>query len=165
MRMDVSLTLPRKPVSVPLARGLVSSTLARAGVMPEIVTDIEVALTEACTNAYKHAEAGETYELRICLDDEFFAMEVVDRGPRFGSRTVQAASVEEPDAGHHDEGGRGLGVIRALTDSVAFLDVSDDGSGRVQMQKRVTWRDQSPWLVSRLPLPGEDGEDVEDRTD
>jgi serine/threonine-protein kinase RsbW len=148
MRMEVSLTLPRKPVSVPLARGLVASTLERAGVTAEVVHDISVALTEACTNAYKHGQGGDTYEIRVSLDDKFFAMEVLDRGPGFGSRTVQAAAAHGDPAHDEAEGGRGIGVIRALTDAVAFQGTTGDGS--VQMRKRVTWRDRSPWQVEQL---------------
>ncbi len=146
--MEVSLTLPRKPVSVPLARGLVSSTLERAGVTAETVNDISVALTEACTNAYKHGQGGDTYEVRICLDDEFFTMDVIDRGPKFGSRTVRAASEQGGQPQVDDEGGRGIGVIKALTDTVAFQGTAGDGS--VLMRKRVSWRERSPWLVEKI---------------
>ncbi len=157
MRLELSLTLPRKPVSVPLARGLVASTLERAGVTTDVVQDISVALTESCTNAYKHAHGGDTYELRISLDDEFFAMDVIDRGPGFNQQTVQAAADADGDRTHDDaEGGRGMGVIRALTDSVTFHGNADDGA--VHMRKRINWRDRSPWLVEHLAhtLEGQD---------
>jgi serine/threonine-protein kinase RsbW len=158
VRMEVSLTLPRQAVSVPLARGLVGSTLERAGVTPEIVNDIAVALTEACTNAFKHRDAGETYEVRLSLDDEFFTMDVIDRGPRFGTRSVLSVGPPgvEPEPEPEPEHGSPMGVIRALTDTVAVRGGAE-GEGSVHMWKRVTWRERSPWLFSEIPRarPGE----------
>lgn len=133
-------------VSVPLARGLVAATLERAGVTPQIVDDVTVALTEACTNAYQHVDAGDTYEVRISLDDEQFAMDVVDRGPGFHKLPTTQSATPALD----EEAGRGLHLIRALTDSVSFGGDHEAPGLAVHMRKKVRWRDQSPWLVNTI---------------
>jgi serine/threonine-protein kinase RsbW len=139
--MQMSLTLPREAVSVPLARGLLAATLERAGVTADVVEDIKVALTEACTNAYQHVDAGDTYEVVVGLDDEYLTLQVIDHGPGFEPRPPP------PGLDMHAERGRGLELIRALTDTAAFGSSTDDG-GELSMWKRVAWGDRSPWLTA-----------------
>jgi serine/threonine-protein kinase RsbW len=152
MRLQMRMTLPREAVSVSLARGLLGATLKRAGVVQGALHDIEVALTEACTNAYQHVEAGDTYEVVIDLDDELLAMQVIDHGPGFSARPT-----EEQDFGADasTEDGRGVELIRALTDTAAFGVVAEDDGGSVRMWKKVAWGDEAPWL--RATRIGEDG--------
>lgn len=144
MQMHMSLTLPREAVSVPLARHLLASTLERTGVAQHVIDDVKVALTEACTNAYQHVEAGDTYEVRIVLDDESLVIDVVDMGHGFEApdEAVEEHNVIEAIG----EGGRGLDLIRALTDQSSFDTVSAEG-GLVRLRKRVDWVERSPWFV------------------
>lgn len=141
MRLQVSLTLPREAVSVPLVRHLVGATLERAGVTDACVDDVKVAVSEACTNAYQHSVAGDTYEVVVTLDDEAVAIDVIDRG-----EGIRVVPVEEavPVVDAHDESGRGIDLIRALTESARFDTVSDEG-GAVRMWKRLEWQPGAPW--------------------
>jgi serine/threonine-protein kinase RsbW len=142
----MALTLPREAISVPLARGLLASTLERAGVAPQVLEDVKVALTEACTNAYQHVEAGETFEVQVGLDDEYVTIRVVDRGPGFTPRPPA------PEVEPYADGGRGIHLIRALTDSAEFTTTSDADSGVVSMWKSVAWGEASPWQRASQPV-------------
>jgi serine/threonine-protein kinase RsbW len=133
MRVQLALSLPREAISVPLARHVVSSALITAGVEPTCVHEVEVALSEACTNAVKHAVDGVTYEVAVGISDEHVNIEVVDSGSGFGQRQISA---DEHD--HWAEDGRGLKLINALTDLAIFDSVEGEG-GSVQMTKRLRW--------------------------
>jgi len=86
MRLDLALSLPREQISVPLARHVVSAALSTAGVDPACVRDVEVALSEACTNAVQHAMDGVSYEVGINISDEQVTIDVIDSGSVFGQR-------------------------------------------------------------------------------
>ena len=88
MRVELALTLPREEISVPLARHVVSAALTTAGVEPTCVHEVEVALSEACTNVVKHAVDGVSYEVTVCISDEHVSIEVVDSGSGLGQRHV-----------------------------------------------------------------------------
>ena len=133
MRVQIALNLPREEISVPLTRHVVSAALLTAGVEPACVHEVEVALSEACTNAVKHAVDGVTYEVMVGISDEHVTIEVVDSGSSFGQHHV-------PTNGHDHwaENGRGIKLINALSD-LAIFDSVEGESGSVQMTKRLRW--------------------------
>jgi serine/threonine-protein kinase RsbW len=150
MRVQIVLNLPREEISVPLTRDVISAALRTAGVEPTCVHEVEVALSEACTNAVQHAVDGVTYEVLVGISDEHVTIEVVDSGSGFGQR--QGAT----DGHHHSaENGRGLGLMQALTD-LAIFDSVEGGGGSVHLTKRLRWTEGTSRLglapsVERLP--------------
>ncbi len=138
MRIQVVLTLPREAVSVPLARHTVSAALQSAGIADDCLAEVEVALSEACTNVFHHAGAGDSYEVAISIGDEQLTMEVVDSGAGFAWRATESAMPHELA-----EGGRGLALMSAFSDHALFDTVSGDG-GSVQLMKRLRWADGAP---------------------
>jgi serine/threonine-protein kinase RsbW len=133
MRVDLSLSLPREEISVPLARHVVSAALSTAGVDPACVREVEVALSEACTTAVRHAVDGVTYEVAIAISDEQVAMDVIDSGSAFGQR-------QAPTDGHRrwSETGYGLKLIHALSDLAIFDSVEGEG-GTVHLTMKLRW--------------------------
>jgi serine/threonine-protein kinase RsbW len=133
MRLQLALSLPREAVSVPLTRHTVSAALFTAGVDPTCVDEVELALSEACTNAVLHAVAGVTYEVMVSISDQQVTIEVVDSGSGFGQREVTS---ETPD--HAAENGRGMALMKELSDLAVFDSVSGKG-GSVHLTKRLRW--------------------------
>ena len=85
---------------------------------PEELADVELAVGEACTNAYKHGSPnGELDEVRVtCMKNErTLILEVSDNGCGFDPN-----SLTTPDLGNMKEGGIGIFLIRTLVDSVEF---------------------------------------------
>ena len=134
MRVQLALSLPREEISVPLARHVVTAALDTAGVEPACVHEVEVALSEACTNAVKHAVDGVSYDVMVGISDEHVSIEVVDSGSGFGKRHVSSTD------GHWDENGRGLKLIKALSD-LAIFDSIEGAGGSVRLTKRLRWVD------------------------
>ena len=134
MRLDLALSLPREQISVPLARHVVSAALSTAGVDPACVRDVEVALSEACTNAVQHAMDGVSYEVGINISDEQVTIDVIDSGSVFGQRV-------RPTDGHDhwSEDGRGLKLIQALSDLAIFDSVEGDTGGSAHLTMKLRW--------------------------
>ena len=112
--LDLSVSLPRESVSVPVVRRLAAQALRAFGVHDEDVDDVQLAITEACANVIDHAAETDTYDVKVELAADRCAITVVDQGSGFDAGEV-------PERAHDDaEMGRGLALMRALVDNVAF---------------------------------------------
>lgn len=142
MVITFSLSLPRDEASVPLVRRLCRGVLNDLGVDETCVSDIEVALTEACTNVLKHASTDDSYEVAVDINDTDCTIRVIDSGAGFDA---SAKGREEALVGA--EGGRGIHLIRALVDNVEFISRPEEGTV-VYLEKRLVLRPHS--ILQRL---------------
>lgn len=148
----LALRLPRDRVSVPVARHLAAYTLREVGADAADVADVELALTEACTNVLDHAGPGDAYDVTITVRSERCEVRIVDLGPGFAHDHL-------PDSEPAAERGRGLTLMRALMDAVEVE--SDTGRGTlVTLAKAITFDEASParTLLAqalRAPHPGQ----------
>jgi serine/threonine-protein kinase RsbW len=149
VRVELGLSLPREEISVPLTRHVVSAALSTAGVMPACVQEVELAVTEACTNAVEHAVEGVSYEVLILITDEQVTIDVIDSGSGFGQREAPPDGVD-----HWSENGRGLKLIHALSDLAIFDSVEGEG-GSVHMKMGLRW-----WEGARGLKPAQSAEDA-----
>ncbi|KAB2375411.1 ATP-binding protein [Actinomadura montaniterrae] len=131
--MDISLDLllPRETASVPATRKILDASLQALGVDEHIRDDIEVMLTEACTNVIKHARHGDDYTVRAAIHDERCVIKVIDSG-----RGFDAERIPEPDP--VSEAGRGLMIMRSLADDVRFDSYPEDGA-LVALEKHLDY--------------------------
>jgi serine/threonine-protein kinase RsbW len=120
----VALTIPARAEFLFFCR-LALVGLARAGRMdPETLSDLKLAVTEACSNAIRHAyaEPGGRVMVRFDLEEDSLAVEVTDDGHGF---QISPADFLEPR-----EVGMGLAIIQALTDELD-ISVGNGGQGTV----------------------------------
>jgi serine/threonine-protein kinase RsbW len=115
VEIKFTLQLPRDALSVPIVRRVLKASMLTLGVADECLTDIELALTEACTNVLDHATPGDDYQVVAGLDDSCCVIEVVDTGHGFDADHLGLVEAD-PSA----EEGRGIQLIRALVDRVHF---------------------------------------------
>jgi anti-sigma regulatory factor (Ser/Thr protein kinase) len=114
---DFRFALPCEPASVPRVRARVSDWCAKARMYRDQILDIQLAVTEAASNAVLHSGCTEL-EIQGRVSGENLIVSVTDYG------TVQ-----------HDTGpglGVGIGIMRKLAESVDF--------DRTQSGTRVTMR-------------------------
>jgi serine/threonine-protein kinase RsbW len=142
VELKLTLALPRDEYSVPVARRVLARSLAVLGVDESVVADIELALTEACTNVLDHAADTDEYELSAGIDGTRCIIEVIDRGGGFDDSTKGLVDAE-PSA----EDGRGIQLMRALVDKVTFTSRPQVGTV-VHLEKQLTFGDDS--VVKRL---------------
>jgi serine/threonine-protein kinase RsbW len=115
MRFSVTLALPRDERSIPVARRLCREVMGVLGVDGGCGADLELALTEACANALRHAREGSAYEVWVCIQDREAVVEIHNVGEPF-----EAAEHGTAPAPADAERGRGIHLIRSLVDSVSF---------------------------------------------
>jgi serine/threonine-protein kinase RsbW len=132
MRMSVRLKLPREVDSVPAVRRLLRCALSILHVNRQDGADLEIALTEACANVVRHATGTDKYEVHLDVAEDMCAIDVVDAGAGFDAT---AAGTSAPD--HEHDRGRGLFLIRALSDSVR-MDSQPRRGCLIHFEKRLT---------------------------
>ena len=113
---SVKLRFPADARYLVLARLSLSGVAQTAGLDADTLADLKLAITEACSNAVRHAYesgAGGDINLRIDLERDRLSVEVVDQGRGFDPTTVddwQASALHEQ--------GMGLSIIRSVTDDL-----------------------------------------------
>jgi serine/threonine-protein kinase RsbW len=120
----VELTIPARAEFIALCRLALTGLARTRALAPDVVADVKLALTEACSNSVRHAyrEGREgVVEVRYELLADRIAVEVSDEGDGFDP------SVFEQQAEDLDEGGLGIAIIRAVTDE---LDIGAGPGGR-----------------------------------
>ena len=131
----IRLTIPAKPEYITLGR-LALTGIARLRAEPlsaEVLGDLKLALTEACTNSVRHAYAGGegTVEIVYELHPDRLVVEVADQGGGFAS-----ADARPRDEDELSEGGLGIAIIRALSDELELGD-GDGGGSRLRFVKKL----------------------------
>lgn len=143
MEMRFGLCLPRDEATVPIVRHVVRDALRGLSVASGCISDIEVAVTEACSNVLKHAvNTRGDYEVEVVIDERHCTIRVIDAGPTFDN---QPLGFEQAKASA--EGGRGIFLMRALVDDLKFVNRSEDGTV-VHLEKNLEFLTGS--VVHRL---------------
>jgi serine/threonine-protein kinase RsbW len=92
----------------------VDGVLSEAGVDAECRDDLQLAVAEACANVVGHAGGGD-FDVRLTIGDGRCVVEVADCGPGLGTRSPSELALPED---REAEAGRGLAIIRAVTDGL-----------------------------------------------
>jgi serine/threonine-protein kinase RsbW len=143
MEIRHSLSLPRDEISVPVVRHLSREALSLLGVNEDCISDIELAITEACTNVLKHARTQhEQYDVEVEIGDELCSIRVIDAGEGFDHEAAKAMQ-QSLSA----EGGRGIQLMSALVDDLTFTSVPEEGTV-VHLEKKLVLEKDA--LLTRL---------------
>lgn len=124
MVAELTLTLPRDPRYVGFTRRVTRSMLDELQVGESVLEEVELAVTEACTNAVRHATGSPSYRVTVAVDERGCSIRVVDSGPGF---SVPRDGLR-PSA---DERGHGLYLIEMLVDEASFERRADGMSVRL----------------------------------
>jgi serine/threonine-protein kinase RsbW len=138
---SITLTIPAKAEYITLGR-LALTGIARLRAQPmsqEVLGDLKLALTEACTNSVRHAygDSGGLVEIVYELHADRLVVEVADHGEGFEPPPGAAALVEVKEADAElSEGGLGIAIIEALSDEFEIRE-GDRGGSRLRFVKRL----------------------------
>ena len=115
---DVRLTLPARPENVAVIRHVLGAFAEALDLPPDVVEDMRLAVTEACTNVVRHAYKDEPGPIDVVIRPNGDRLEliVIDDGRGMG---------RSPDTGGP---GLGLPLIAALAESVKIEPGSPRGS-------------------------------------
>lgn len=124
MEISLALSLPRDEASVPFVRHVCGGALRHLGVEPDCVDDLELAITEACTNVVKHStDALDEYKVSIEVDEARCEIKVTDAGMGF-DHEARAGELALLSA----ESGRGISLMHSLVDRLKFVSRPEDGT-------------------------------------
>jgi serine/threonine-protein kinase RsbW len=141
-----SLNLPKDETSVPVVRRISREALSSLGVEDGCISQIEVALSEACTNVLKHVEGTEeAYEVTVEVNEELCEIRVIDTGSGFDHDSKGHTHVD-----HTAEGGRGIFLMRAMVDKIEFTSAPESGTV-VRLTKKLELQEGS--VLRRLVAP------------
>ncbi len=119
----ITLTIPAKPEYITLGRLALTGLSRMRPLSDETLGDLKLALTEACTNAVRHAypEGAGVVEILYELEGDRLAIEVCDGGRGFDYTVTHNGDDEL------EEGGLGIAIIQALADE---FELGEPASGR-----------------------------------
>jgi len=125
----IRLTIPAKPEYITLGR-LALTGIARLRAEPlsqEVLGDLKLALTEACTNSVRHAyDGGEgAVEILYELHADRLVVEVADEGSGFDPPADPGSALDDDEL---SEGGLGIAIIEALADEFEIRERDRGGS-------------------------------------
>jgi serine/threonine-protein kinase RsbW len=125
----IRLTIPAKPEYITLGRlALTGIARLRSEQLPqEVLGDLKLALTEACTNSVRHAYPGGegTVEITYELHPDRLVVEVRDEGEGFARPDDARARLDGDELA---EGGLGIAIIEALADELEISERAEGGS-------------------------------------
>jgi serine/threonine-protein kinase RsbW len=131
---QVRLTMPARPEYITLCRLALTGLSRLANFSDEVLADLKLALTEACSNSVRHAyteNEGGVVHIVYDLAPDRLVIEVTDEGGGFDPE--DAASGEEDLT----EGGLGIAIIRAIADEVE-IGTRENGKGsRLRFEKAL----------------------------
>ena len=125
----IRLTIPAKPEYITLGR-LALTGIARLRaepLSPEVLGDLKLALTEACTNSVRHAytEGPGLVHIVYELQSDRLVVEVSDSGEGFDPPATRALAAVGDEL---SEGGLGIAIIEALSDELEIGEGAGGGS-------------------------------------
>ena len=124
--VPLAIRLPRDERRVPVVRHLVGDALKQVGVLDDICSDIQLALSEACTNVVDHAGPGDAYEVTVTIRSDRCELRIIDIGHGFDHGSV-SAPIADPD-GLTAERGRGLRLMHSLVDHIELVSEPENGT-------------------------------------
>jgi serine/threonine-protein kinase RsbW len=127
----VRLTIPAKAEYIALVRLALSGLSRLRPLDEEVLGDLKLAVTEACTNSVRHGYGdGEgTVDILYELQPDRLVVEVADDGPGFD------AAGERPSEENLEEGGLGIAIIKAVSDEFEAGERAEGQGSRLRFTK------------------------------
>ncbi|HLQ04837.1 MAG TPA: ATP-binding protein [Verrucomicrobiae bacterium] len=132
----VRLTMPAKPEYITLSRLALTGLARLRPLSDELLADLKLALTEATSNAVRHAYPGGGGQVDILyeLRGDVLTVEVTDEGEGFDHDNEAALG----GSGDLTEGGLGIAIIRAIADELVISKGSDGRGSRLRFVKSLS---------------------------
>jgi serine/threonine-protein kinase RsbW len=131
--MQFELKIPSRTDCLQLIRNFVATVADKAGLEPELVDQVELAVDEACSNVMLHAHGRDsTKQISVVVElgSEQLVIGILDEGKPFDPTSVPSPDLDAHLA-RHQSGGLGIYLIRRLMDEVEYR---RDAAGRNELR-------------------------------
>lgn len=129
----VDLELSGNPRCLALVRRLLEASAHSMMLDAELLNDIKLAVTEACTNVIKHAfkyDPGRKFGITIQISPILYLIRVVYEDSEFKPDTIPL-----PDLDDHKGEGLGVYIMRNIMDDVVYSKDPPTGTVTLRMVK------------------------------
>ncbi|WP_051261360.1 ATP-binding protein [Desulfovibrio inopinatus] len=127
---ELRATFPAELESLTISAGLVALAISLAQIPIDVAAAVDLALSEAVTNAIKHTKPHiKDISLNIAVDSGEITLCVTDHGLGFAFDDVP-----DPDFDNHPPGGYGIFIIKESMDNVTYE--KNETANILTMQKR-----------------------------
>jgi serine/threonine-protein kinase RsbW len=123
VQIKLSVSMPREEGTLPLIRHLVKYSLFEIGVTRDCISDVELALTEACANVVTHSAGDDQYLVDMTITADRCEIRIIDTGHGLDFESLGHAQAEL-----EAESGRGIQLMRALVDNIRFESQPETGT-------------------------------------
>ena len=133
---EVRLRIPAKPEYITLCRLALTGLSGLRPLPDELLADLKLALTEACSNSVRHAYADDEHghvEITYELLADRLAIEVRDDGEGFDPQSEAGKNGDELS-----EGGLGIAIIKAIADEFELQSRPGERGSTLRFVKRLT---------------------------
>ena len=134
-KVVLSVALPQDAASIPLVRHVCQQALVDLGCMRGCIDAVALAVTEACANVVQHAGMHDSYTVTVSISSTVCEMRVIDSAGTFVAAEADA-SIRARRENVMSESGRGLEIIRAMTDHL-WLESTPEVGTLVHMIKHL----------------------------
>lgn len=131
----VNLQLCGNPRDLGLVRRIISASAASLTVPGAFLSDVKLAVTEACTNVIKHSfkfDKAKRFDMFLQVAKNILVIKITYTDPDFDPEAIPT-----PDFTKIQEGGLGVFIIRNVMDDVVYLKDSATGSVVLRMVKII----------------------------
>jgi serine/threonine-protein kinase RsbW len=131
---QVRLTIPARPEYITLCRLALTGLSGLRPFSEELLADLKLALTEACSNSVRHAYGGAgrgVVEIVYDLLPDRLVIEVSDEGEGFDPDRARFGGEDLA------EGGLGIAIIRAIADDVEIGTRANGKGSRLRFEKAL----------------------------
>lgn len=133
MDIEFSLALPRDAIGIPMVRRVLGDAMRSLNVSEACISDMLLAVSEACSNAVRHGGPANRYEVTASIGAGRCDVRVVDNGVGIPSMPM---TFPPPDT----ENGRGLLIMRSVVDEISFGITPGRGT-TVHLRKTLAWEE------------------------
>ena len=99
----VELTIPVMPDMELLATQTSAAVAKHMNLDEEKTAEINMALSEACINAFEHSESKSEIEIHFKISDDRLIIQVTDSGKGFDKSKVDIPNIEEKISKKHEK--------------------------------------------------------------
>ncbi|WP_326826221.1 ATP-binding protein [Streptosporangium sp. NBC_01639] len=138
MDIEFALALPREAIGIPMVRRALGDSLRSLGVTEDCVSDILLAVTEACANAVRHGGPANRYGVEAAIGHGRCDVRIIDHG-----HGLLRVPEQYPPA--DNENGRGILIMQAVVDEISF-DIAPGRGTTVHLRKHLDWDDDAAFL-------------------
>jgi serine/threonine-protein kinase RsbW len=134
----LTLTVPSSTENLALIRDFVTSVGRQARMSDVDISNLELAVDEACANVIEHAyghDRTKEVTIRAIFDENEMRISVIDSGKGFDPSKVQSETLDQL-INERKSGGLGMRLIKTLMDDVRY-EIVPGQKNELHMTKKI----------------------------